>query len=149
MDAELRELERRAFDGDIEVKVRLMRARIRAGGRDPRRWPRAGDVVRVAKHGTGLERWDVRRVVPCVETRSWVTPIACWCILIHGGTNVPPPSFAATSPAIHWERTTRSFETLARWGLARDRRGTLARLGSWRSWAKPGEVVTIAGSGGR
>ena len=45
-------MERAAADDPLS-RLRLIEARIRAGGRDPRRDPLAGDVVR--SHGTGVE----------------------------------------------------------------------------------------------
>lgn len=141
-DVGVRELERRALRGDVEAKVGLARARLRAGARDPRRWPRSGDVVRVAMHGAGVERWDTRRVVPCSEALGWTgeqVRVSCYCI--DGDEAV---SFAADSPELHWERTPESFTVLRAWGGWRVR-GTMHHLGSWRGWAKAGEVVVIAG----
>lgn len=144
-DQRLRELERRWAAGEDtpEIRARLGAEQLRAGVRDPRRWPRPGDVVRVPMHGAdGLRRWDERRVVSCQEAAGWEPDKVHVCTLFVAlGT---PVSFAANSPALHWERSYESMRVLLGWRLARERRGTMMRLGSWRSWARLGEVLVVA-----
>lgn len=143
-DAKLRELERRAATGDRDAQVRLSREQLRAGARDPRRWPRPGDVVRVARHGANIERWDERRVATCEEARLWEHGMSlrfCGCV-------IEEPGFLTFSKKdyreLHWERTEDSYESLRDYGLARERRGTMGNLSSWRSYAKNAEVVIIS-----
>lgn len=142
-DQDRRALERQTHQGDVEAQVRLAQVRLREGARDPRRWPRWGDVVRVAVHGANVERWDTRRVVPCSEASGWDADwrSACFC---DNAEDTRPLSFARGAPELHWERTPGSFRSLEPWGLARVRRGRL-RLNSWRTWSRLAEVVVIVG----
>lgn len=86
-DSSLRSLERAAASDPLAA-ARLIEAKIRAGGRDPRRDPRWGDTVRSV--GTGVEslrpvkggaRYEVSRDVVRVVDETWPRRLASLYLL--------------------------------------------------------------------
>lgn len=123
-DRGLRDLERRAKGGDVQAQDRLGLELLRAGlGRDPKRTPREGDVVRIRVPGH-LDRWDEREV----------GQVVLWGGSGHDDVN-----------NVHWRRTKRSLQQLRRWGNFRQSNTMAVR--SWRMWCRKsqqGEVIKVA-----
>lgn len=131
-DRTLRDLERSATAGDVQAQNQFGLELLRAGrGRDPRKTPREGDVVRICVPGS-LDRWDEREVT---EVTQWKA---------EEGDEFPNV-LGDELDDVHWSRTERSLEQLRRWGNVWQSNVMCVR--SWRGWCRKsqqGEVVRVA-----